>query len=340
MKVIDATLRFGRAVGLSLLFIALHVQPAAAAPSNEQRERARALMDLGDARFEAKNYASALEQYRAADEIMNVPTTGIEVGRTLERLGRLLEAREVLRRVSEFPQRADEPRPFASARQRADRLLGDIAPRIPRVTLQVTGLPEGTTPTISWDGERIDDARIGGYLEANPGEHHVVGTAPGFPEVKRDVRLAEGQALQVVLAFGNAPAAGPVSVAAPERSHAPLPAVAKASKPVLLWASLGVAAAGMAVGSATGVYSLSRTKGAKQHCDGNTCTPEARRDIDGAKTFANISNVAFGVGVVALGVGAWQFLSHRTPKNTGKDAKIAGLEAQVGFGSVAVTGAF
>lgn len=340
MKVIDAMLRFRRAVGISLLLIALPVQAAAAAPSNEERERARALMDLGDARFEAKNYASALEQYRAADEIMNVPTTGIEVGRTLERLGRLLEARETLRKVSEFPQRPDEPRPFASARQRADRLLGDIAPRIPRVTLQVTGLPEGSTPEITWDGQRIEEARIGGYLEANPGVHHVVGTAAGFPDVKRDVRLAEGQALQVVLAFGSAPAAGPAGSPAPERPNAPLPVAAKASKPVLLWVSLGVAAAGVAVGGATGVYSLSRTKDAKQHCDGNACTPEAQHDIAGAKTFANISNVAFGVGVVALGVGAWQFFSHRSPKKSDKDAKVARVEARVGFGTVAVTGAF
>jgi hypothetical protein len=67
----------------------------AAAPTAQDRERARALMDAGDARFEAKQYAAALEQYRGADEIMQVPTTGIEVGRALERLGRLLEAREV-----------------------------------------------------------------------------------------------------------------------------------------------------------------------------------------------------------------------------------------------------
>jgi tetratricopeptide (TPR) repeat protein len=227
MKVIDAVLRCCRVLGLALFLMALQIHSAAAAPSSEERERARALMDLGDARFEAKNYGSALEQYRAADEIMNVPTTGIEVGRTLERLGRLLEARETLRKVSEFPQRADEPRPFASARQRADRLLGDIAPRIPRVTLQVSGLPEGTTPEITWDGQRIDDARVGGYLEANPGVHHVSGKAAGFPDVKRDVRLAEGQALQVELAFGRAPAPDPGSPTVAERPTAPVAEVAK-----------------------------------------------------------------------------------------------------------------
>ena len=79
-----------------LLFTSL----ALGAPTAEERERARASMDQGDARFESKDYARALEHYRAADQIMGVPTTGIEVGRTLERMGRLLDAREVLRRVS------------------------------------------------------------------------------------------------------------------------------------------------------------------------------------------------------------------------------------------------
>lgn len=339
MTVIDS-LHWARAFTLGLLLVLLPTSSAWAAPSAEERERARALMDLGDARFEAKNYASALEQYRAADEIMGVPTTGIEVGRTLERLGRLLEAREVLRRVSEFPQRADEPRPFASARQRADRLLGDIAPRIPRVTLQVAGLPEGTTPQISWDGQAIDAARIGGYLEANPGLHHVVGTAPGFPDVKRDVRLAEGQALQVLLTFGEAPSAAPTSAGPAAPRPLPGPATAKTQPRTLLWVSLGVAAAGIAAGSVTGLRSLSLTRDAKQHCQGNACTPAAEHDIDSAKTFANVSNVAFGVAVAALGVGAWQFWAHRSAKSADEPSKTARVEAQVGFGSVDVAGAF
>src|SRR5882724_10846197 len=185
MNVTASKLRRGRSLLGVALALCLCSATAAAAPTAQDKERAHALMDAGDARFEAKQYAAALEQYKAADDIMAVPTTGIEVGRTLERLGKLLEAREVLRRVSEFPQRADEPRPFSSARSRADRLLGDIAPRIPRITLEVAGLPDGVTPEVSWDGQHIDPAKIGGYIEANPGIHHAVGTATGYPDAKR-----------------------------------------------------------------------------------------------------------------------------------------------------------
>ena len=308
-------------------------------PATQDRERARALMDAGDARFEAKQYAAALEQYRAADEIMGVPTTGIEVGRTLERMGLLLEAREVLRRVSEFPQRADEPRPFSSARQRADRLLGDIAPRIPRVTLEVSGLAEGATAAISWDNKPLDPAKIGGYIEANPGQHRVVGVAAGFPNVTRDIKLAEGQALQVVLAFTTQPGPAPApltSTTAPPTSGAHQ---APPRKPVLLWVGVAVTAAGVAVGSATGIYSLSLTSKAKEFCQDQQCSADAQPHIDSAKTFANVSNVAFAVGVAGAGLTVWQFFAHRNDAPKQDNAR-AHVNATFGLGSVGVGGTF
>jgi len=317
------------------LLLLLHAASAAAAPTAEERARARTLMDWGDARFEAKNYASALEQYRAADEIMGVPTTGIEVGRTLERLGRLLEARETLRRVSEYPQRPDEPKPFAVARQRADRLLSDIAPRIPRVTLLVDGLPAGTAARITFDGQAVEPSRIGGYLEADPGRHHVVATASGFPDVTREVTLAEGQALQVVLTFGQEPTAVPRS-AVPSRPVPTRQAVPPAVRqPVLLWVGVGVTAAGVAVGTVTGLRSLSLTQSAKRHCEDTHCSPAAAGDIDSAKTLANISNVAFGVGIAALGVATWQFVSHRA-----RAKEEPRVQAQLGWGALDLRGAF
>ncbi|RYZ04216.1 MAG: hypothetical protein EOO73_24320 [Myxococcales bacterium] len=329
---------------LARIALALHLGGASLAwsapPSAQEKERARALMDAGDARFQSKQYASALEQYRAADELMGVPTTGIEVGRTLERLGRLLEARDVLRRVSEYPQRADEPKPFSLARQRADRLLSDIAPRIPRVTVEVAGLPEGVTPEITWDALRLDPAKVGGYLETDPGAHRVVGVAPGFPDVTRDVKLAEGQALSVVLAFSHQPP--PSAGVRPPLLSSPVPSppVAVPGSPgqtALFWVGAGVAAAGVAAGSATGVYSLSKARSAKEHCEGNACSPEARGDLDGAKTFANVSNVAFAVGAAGLGLAVWQFFSHRSSPATGESS---GLEAGLSPGSVAISGRF
>jgi hypothetical protein len=348
MTLVYPKLGHGRALGaLVVLLCVLCARGALAAPTAADRERARALMDAGDARFEAKNYASALEQYRAADDIMGVPTTGIEVGRTLERLGQLLEAREILRRVSEFPQRADEPKPFASARQRADRLLSDIAPRIPRVTLEVAGLPAGVKPRLTWDGQPLDAAKLGGYLETNPGAHRLTGAAPGFPDVKRDIKLAEGQALQVVLTFSNVNTAAPAAATTPPPTNPPplsqapsQPPPDEANKPALPWIGVGVAAVGVATGTVTGLYSLSRTSRAKQHCQDEQCAPAAKSDIDSARTFANVSNVAFGVGVAGLGFAAWRFFTHHEPSNSAAHPESRHVHVAVGLGDVSVTAVF
>jgi hypothetical protein len=241
-------------------------------------------------------------------------------------------------RHARYPQRADEPKPFSSARQRADRLLGDIAPRIPRVTLEISGLPEGVLPEVTWDGQPLDPAKIGGYLEANPGPHRVQGVARGFPDVTRDVKLAEGQALLVVLAFSRAPQ---LTAAGSPAKPAPAPpasgSVVRPGKPTLFWVGLGVAATGIVAGSATGAYSLSRTSRAKRHCEEAACTAAAQPDIDRAKTFANVSNVAFAVGVAGLGVAAWQFFTHRAPQ---KESAQPHVSARVSAGGVWLDGTF
>jgi hypothetical protein len=117
-------------------------------------------------------------------------------------------------------------------------------------------------------------------------------------------------------------------------------AEAKPHKPVLLWLSVGVAVAGAAAGSATGLQSLALTKKAKEHCIGTQCSPDAQHNIDRAKTFANVANVAFGVGAVALGVATWQFFAHRSAAKRESAAAKPQVTASVGLANVSVEGAF
>src|SRR5262245_53464167 len=86
--------------------VALSSALAVAAPSAQDRERARTFMDLGDDKAAAGDLEGALKAYQAADGIMGVPTTGLEVGRALEKLGRLIEARDAFVRVARFPREA------------------------------------------------------------------------------------------------------------------------------------------------------------------------------------------------------------------------------------------
>jgi hypothetical protein len=71
------------------------------------------------------------------------------------------------------------------------------------------------------------------------------------------------------------------------------------------------------VGAVAGVLSLNRTRDAKEHCIGNKCTPEARRDLDTALKLANVSNVGFAVAALGTGIGLVSILlSSSPPKST------------------------
>jgi hypothetical protein len=323
----------------------VHAQPAAQPqPAAQDRERARVLMDLGDQSFANRDYQAALKAYRAADAIMNVPTTGIDVGKALEKLNLLVEAHDVLVRVSRHPGRPDEPKPFSLARHAAVRMLSELDPRIPRLTLRAVGLPAGFEPEVSVDDARIESERARLPILVNPGTHRVVGRARGFSLVKHEVALAQGESKTVELVFTAAADPSSDRARTPTQSDAGRPAAAnEAPSRTLMWAGFGVGAAAVAAGSVTGILSLSRVASAKEHCDENRCRPEAQADIDSANVLANVSNVAFAVGAVGLGVGTWQFLkTRRASSEEPAQAPAPGvrLAVHVGPASVRVAGAF
>ena len=323
----------------------VHAQPAAQPqPAAQDRERARVLMDLGDRSFANRDYQGALKAFRAADDIMNVPTTGMEVGKTLEKLSLLVEAHDALLRVTRHLARPDEPKPFTAARQAAARLLSELVPRIPRLTLRVVGLPARIKSEISVDDDRIENERVGVPILLNPGAHRIVGRARGFTLVKHEVQLAEGESKVVELVFTAL--AGPTSdeSRAPTQGDPARPADAtEEPSRTLMWVGFGVGAAGVAAGGVTGILSLSRVANAKEHCEGTRCRPEAQADIDDANVFANVSNVAFAVGAVGLGVGIWQLLETRGASSEPPASSAAsGVRAAVNVGpaGVEVVGTF
>jgi hypothetical protein len=63
------------------LFLAflLCTSAALAEPSPGEKETARALMDEGDRKLSKQDLRGALQAYQGADQIMGVPTTGLEV---------------------------------------------------------------------------------------------------------------------------------------------------------------------------------------------------------------------------------------------------------------------
>jgi hypothetical protein len=186
----------------------------------------------------------------------------------------------------------------------------------------------------------------------------VTAIATGFEDTQEQVAVKEGQAVTVVLSLRRIGEAAPMPVAPPSPASAPVsPAVApapvaSATLPAedsrmtergrtLAYVGFSVAGAGLLVGSFTGLASWKRTNDLQSVCGSSVCPPNREDDISGAKTLANVSNVAFGIAVVGTGVGLYGLLFDReTARIVGGAAGAPRVRAVAGPGSVAVVGAF
>lgn len=324
---------------------------AFAQPTAADKETARNLMDQGDAAYVSKDYDAALRAYEAADEIMGVPTTGIEVAKAQEALGKLVEARDTLLRVMRYPKKAGEPTPFTKARQQAEIRAAKLAERIPSVTVVVTGLQPGQSATVKVDGRALHAAAVGVPRKLNPGKHTIEVTAAGYADATRSVDLAERADERVEIALQpatEAPAAAPPAMSE-EPAVAPPPtgepvegdAGVSSSTSSLTYIGFGLAGVGLTAGAITGALAFSKTGTAKDQCTDNLCPPTAESDIDSAKTMGTISTVSFAVGFVGAAVGVYG-LMNPSESDTSMDAAGSSLRVQpaIGLGSVGVTGRF
>ncbi len=303
-----------------LLAGAAHAEPSAA-----DKETARSLLLDGRARMEAKDYAAALKAFQGADAIMHVPTTGIAVARAHAALGHLIEARETALAVSRTSAEPGESPAFADARAEAADLAARLAPRIPSVTVIVTGV-DPSLVEVRLDGALLPVATLGLPRKTNPGHHTVSLTGPAYADVTSEIEVKEQDAIKVELSPKRsgvpAPTAAPppvaTGVATSVATAAPLvsapgatatapggPGAAAPPAPVPAWAwvagGAGVAALGVGAGFLADFLGVRDTLA--RDCPGNVCDP-ARQDATSAQALRGQWNrdVGLAIGLGALGV--------------------------------------
>lgn len=301
---------------------ALGTSTAWAEPSAADKETARSLLDAGDKKFAAKDYAGALKAYQGAHTIMGVPTTGVALAKAQEALGMLVEARDTLLAVARDAPPAKEPAAFTKARAEAKERAPALVARIPAVRVNVQGPPPSATIEV-----RVDDAPVAGAAaslprKVNPGKHTIAASSPGFSLASTAVDVKEGETRDVNLtleasASGAAAAAalagsatttagtpGPASGPAQGAPGADTGTAGTASKTSpLVYVGFGLGGAGIVAGSITGLLSLSHASSAKTNCQDQTCTSAAQDDIDSSKSLGTISTISFGVGLAGVAVG-------------------------------------
>ena len=263
--------------------------------SDADKHAAKELVKAGDAKFRGGDYAGALNDYRGADALMRVPTTGIEVARTLVLLGRLLEARVIYQRIVEESHDDDEPEPFRVAREQAATALEDLANRIPSIEVAVQST-KSSDVVVTIDGKTV---ATGSPVELDPGEHVVEAKAVGHRVAREKIDLPERAQHRTTLVLR------PLADEAPPTPEPP--AAQEAGIPPWTWIGVGVAGAGVVVGAITGGLSLSKASDLKEQAIGDNVYPESSRSLQqDSVTFAHVSTVSFavaGAGVALATIG-------------------------------------
>jgi hypothetical protein len=283
-------------------------------------------MDEGDSWVEKKRLDRALEAYEGADALMHVPTTGIEVAKTLAALGRLVEAREKALDLAK-PATEVEPRAFFAARREAALLAEKLDGRIP--TIQIA-LAEGDAAGVraSVDGEALPEKATLLERRVDPGKHAIEIRAPGRAPIVKETDVKEGAHAVVTFFLGAEPDA-PSN--APPKESSTKTVAATETHSTLVIAGLAVAGAGVAIGSITGLVSLSKASDARRLCGGNNndCDPSATDTISTSRTLGWVSTAAFAVALAGAGVATYALVTPKKKDDPKVEAFVTGAGAGI-----------
>ncbi|MGK4002679.1 PEGA domain-containing protein [Sorangium sp. So ce1036] len=248
-----------------------------AALDERTRSEARELVYLGDELFARKKLAEALRAYQRAEQLVAVPTTSIEVAKTLAAIGRLSEARDIAAAIASEHATPGEPWPFTQARRRADALRAELDERIPRLRVTITPDPGGAPLKI--DGQEVALSAEG--VPIDPGNHWIEVEADGYVAVRQRVYVPEKEVTTLDIALTPEPRSG--------------------GAPWILGGFL-VSGAGLAVGIGAGAAYLSERSDLEAACRRRDagCSGDARA---GANALGWTSNVGFGLAVAGAAVG-------------------------------------
>jgi len=284
---------------------------------DKTRNAARSLAEQGRSAFDKGDFARAQDLFHRAYGLVAAPTIALYEARSLAKLARLVQAQEAYLRAVRTKLTADSPEPFRKAVRDAELEEISLEPRIPKVTIAVTG-PGARTPKlrVTADGEALEPELIGVEMPINPGPHALVASAPGVEPSRVNFTIEEGAAKRVEIEV-----AAPVAVSTPALppsnrrpviqpfTHKDVRTAGTWQKPAA-YAAGAVGAAGLVTGIVTGAMAGSRYSRAEQACPNHVCIEgtSGADDLNAFRSLRSVSTVAYIVGGVGLATGVALFV--------------------------------
>jgi hypothetical protein len=334
-RLLRVSLRNRLAGGLFAAFAALlsYAPDAAAEPTASEKETARGHMSDGRDLRDQNDLTGALKRFQAADAIMQVPTTGLEVARTQVFMNLLIEARQTLHRVLQIPVQPGDPLPYREARLEAERLDQDLEARVGALRFDVRTTGSAEAPTIFVDGIQMREGAAALPLKVNPGPHQIV-VKGASKELTQQVDALERQIVTVTidleqkaeLPSDKVTIDGEVNGVSPWRT--------------VSYVGFGVGVIGVGVGTVTGLLAISNKMSAKSSCVDDRCPPEAWSDLDRMNTYATVSTTSFVVGALGLTAAIGGLVLSGRDAGRGRSTARVGLSVVPSTRGLIVSGGF
>jgi hypothetical protein len=322
----------------------LLIVPAARAdePSAADRATARTLAQEGYVALRDKDYATAADRFGRAEALVHAPTLLRDLARAQVGLGKLVDAHENYSLIIREGVAPDAPQPWVQALADAKAEIVAIPPRLPWVTITVTGPSD---PTVTIDGVTISSASLGVKRPADPGQHEIRASAKGYYTAKKSVVLKEGESVNIAFDLEDAPVDTPPEpeeigpVQQPDTQAEPT-----WRKPAII-SAFAVGGAGLALGGVTGMLAIRKHSKLSATCPDGTCFREQQDDLDQYHTFGKLSTIGFIAGGVGAATGVVLLLvkppsASASGKLTAKTRSALQLTPFVGLAGAGVEGSF
>lgn len=298
----------------------LALASAARADSVDDATRiaARKIAEEGLELYDTGKYQEALERFARADALVHAPTMLLMAARSLDKLGRLVEAAEKYAAVGQVLLDARASDAFRDAVKDADKERAALLLRVPSVVMTVDA-PPGEEIKLKLDGSPISTASLGQKKRIDPGVHTIEASAGGVVATSR-VEVKEGDSREVHLDLRTA-----------ETPSSPIRTTG--------WVMIGLGAAGAVAGVVSGGLALAKNDELSRDCPGGRCPPNKQNDVNNYETMKGVTTGGLIAGAVTLAGGVTLVLIAPASKPATPSSGVR-LSPWIGFGSAGLRGAF
>jgi hypothetical protein len=284
----------------------LATPPLEAEPSQTDQTLAQSLFDQAKALMAAGNYDEACPKLEESERLDSSGGTLMNLADCHEQRGKVASAWNVFKHALSVAKKEEHQERIAVAEER----IRALEPKLPWLTVSVSSAVEGQE--VKLDGALVGRAAWGTSVAIDPGVHELSATAPGTEPWSQRVEITIAEQKTVTI-----PALGP---AVPERTTSlRAPPVAKpasdwrqqsetsrmedgGSDVSFAWLVLG--GSSIALGTLAGLSAMEKHEESNDLCPTDTtCTKEGAELEKEANTAAWVSNIAFGLGIVAVSIG-------------------------------------